>query len=37
MKHGRGKFVWADKSCYKGEFKNNNINGEGEYKWADGK
>jgi len=26
-KHGTGKFLWADKSCYEGEFLNNNIHG----------
>ena len=32
MKHGQGMFVWADSSIYKGEFKNNNIDGPGTYK-----
>lgn len=35
MKHGRGKFIWADGSTYTGELKENNICGEGTYIWPD--
>ena len=31
MKEGKGKFVWADRSCYEGEFKDNEIHGKGVY------
>lgn len=37
MKNGHGEFYWEDGSTYKGDFKNNNIEGKGTYKWADGK
>jgi hypothetical protein len=33
MKHGIGIFVWADDAIYKGQFLNNNIHGEGIYKY----
>jgi len=32
MKHGLGRFSWADGSVYYGDFKNNNIDGKGLYK-----
>ena len=37
MKEGIGKLHFSDKSIYSGEFKENEINGKGEYKWPDGK
>lgn len=35
MKHGTGNFFWADGSTYVGEFKNNNIEGKGIYKYLE--
>jgi len=29
--------MWPDKSHYKGEFKNNEFDGSGEYQWSDGR
>ena len=37
MKHGVGVFTWADGSKYEGNFKDDQFNGDGEYKRADGK
>ena len=37
MKHGRGKYVWNDGSCYDGEWFENKINGLGYYVWPDGR
>ena len=34
-KEGYGEFNWADKSSYKGNFVDNNIQGKGKYTWAD--
>lgn len=45
-KHGFGKFTWADKSTYNGQFIENNIDGKGiivclicvgVYQWSDGR
>ena len=33
MKHGIGVFIWADSAIYKGYFLDNNIHGEGIYKY----
>jgi len=30
-KHGHGKFMWADRSTYEGQFIENNIEGSGKY------
>ena len=35
VKHGKGHFVWSDKSEYEGDFVNNNLQGKGYYKWSD--
>lgn len=32
-KNGHGKFTWADGNIYNGEFRNNVIEGYGEYYW----
>ena len=37
MKHGKGKFTWADQSKYDGDFFENKIQGSGKYNWADGR
>ena len=37
MKQGKGEFRWKDGSVYVGKFQNNNIHGEGHYKWPDGR
>jgi|TARA_B110001450_G_C17330101_1_gene363079 hypothetical protein len=37
MKHGKGKFQWSDQSTFEGDFHENNIEGSGEYRWADGR
>ena len=31
--HGNGTFAWPDKREYKGEFKNNKLNGIGIFEW----
>jgi hypothetical protein len=36
-KHGYGKYVRPEKSCYRGDFVENMIQGEGEYEWRDGR
>lgn len=37
MKHGEGKYFWADKSSYIGTWHENKISGKGIYKWPDGR
>lgn len=34
--HGKGDFLWADGTKYKGEFRENEITGTGRYDWTDG-
>ena len=36
-KHGKGTYVWADKSYYTGDWRDNFIEGYGEYSWPDGR
>ena len=37
MKHGYGRYKWANGSNYKGNWDENKINGYGEYNWNDGR
>lgn len=37
MKHGQGTYIWSDKSSYKGEWKENQIDGFGIYVHQDGR
>jgi hypothetical protein len=31
--HGKGVYTWADGRTYKGEWKNNKMDGQGEFTW----
>lgn len=35
VKEGKGMFKWADGATYTGEFKNNDMHGQGVYIWDD--
>ena len=37
VKHGKGKFVWADGTVYEGNFNNNLMDGFGKIVYPDGK
>ncbi|KAF4683729.1 hypothetical protein FOZ60_008676 [Perkinsus olseni] len=36
-KHGVGCFTWPDKSCYSGQLHMNDVEGQGEFRWPDGR
>jgi hypothetical protein len=37
MRHGKGLLKFNDASFYEGDFFENDISGNGKYKWKDGK
>ena len=37
VKQGKGKYIWADKSVYDGQWLNNKCHAMGVYKWSDGR
>mmetsp|Transcript_80683 Transcript_80683/g.261493 ORF Transcript_80683/g.261493 Transcript_80683/m.261493 type:complete len:294 (-) Transcript_80683:410-1291(-) len=36
VRHGQGKFMWANNCTFEGQFENNDMHGEGLYRWSDG-
>ena len=36
-KHGDGYYIWQDGSTYKGQWYENDIEGNGDYQWNDGR